>query len=157
MGLKIGITGLISIIIHILIHPYWLCGSHIHVTTVSMWLLQVKVPLMLLWEYSAATGNWMHSSIIVTSHLSWKRADLLYPQRYCLIWDQRSRLGGIWRNLVGNKQNFSLFLYFLWCFILQLRLVWTMEFFMFTIFEISWFLSARGSVLQVQAKIKIFS
>ena len=38
-----------------------------------------------------------------------------------------------------------------------LRLVWTMEFFMFTIFEISWFLSARGSVLQVQAKIKIFS
>ena len=31
-----------------------------------------------------------------------------------------------------------------------------MEFFMFTIFEISWFLSARGSVLQVQAKIKIF-
>ena len=39
----------------------------------------------------------------------------------------------------------------------HLRLVWTMEFFMFTIFEISWFLSARGSVLQVQAKIKIFS
>ena len=29
-----------------------------------------------------------------------------------------------------------------------------MEFFMFTIFESSWFLSARGSVLQVQAKIK---
>ena len=38
-----------------------------------------------------------------------------------------------------------------------LRLVWTMEFFMFTTFEISWFLSARGSVLQAQAKIKIFS
>ena len=38
-----------------------------------------------------------------------------------------------------------------------LRLVWTMEFFMFTIFEISWFLSARGSVLQAQAKIQIFS
>ena len=32
-----------------------------------------------------------------------------------------------------------------------------MEFFMFTIFEISWFLSARGSVLQVQAKTEIFS
>ena len=30
-----------------------------------------------------------------------------------------------------------------------IRLVWTMEFFMFTIFEISWFLIARGSVLQV--------
>ena len=30
-----------------------------------------------------------------------------------------------------------------------LRLVWTMEFFMFIIFEISWFLIARGSVLQV--------
>ena len=43
------------------------------------------------------------------------------------------------------------------CAIYSLRLVWTMEFFMFTIFEISWFLSARGSVLQVQAKIKIFS
>ena len=38
-----------------------------------------------------------------------------------------------------------------------LRLVWTMDFFMFTIFEISWFLSARGSVLQVQAKMKVFS
>ena len=38
-----------------------------------------------------------------------------------------------------------------------LSLVWTMEFFMFTIFEISWFLSARGSVLQLQAKIEIFS
>ena len=40
---------------------------------------------------------------------------------------------------------------------LILRLVWTMEFFIFTIFEISWFLSARGSILQVQAKINIFS
>ena len=41
--------------------------------------------------------------------------------------------------------------------VVSLRLVWTMEFFMFTIFKISWFLSARGSVIQVQAKIKIFS
>ena len=31
-----------------------------------------------------------------------------------------------------------------------------MEFFMFTIFEISWFLSARGSVLQAQAKKTIY-
>ena len=38
--------------------------------------------------------------------------------------------------------------------IILLRLVWTIDFFMFTIFKISWFLSARGSVLQVQAKIK---
>ena len=51
--------------------------------------------------------------------------------------------------MVENKTKFSTFS--------ALRLVWTMDFFMFTIFEISWFLSARGFVLQVQAKIKVFS